>query len=473
MSYIPISDQAIYAILKQNILKQSTFRITAGLISALFLFVQPTSAKAAPTNDLTVNFNQEVRTIKPLIGFLGFLKRDQIPASLIQELNPAAWRIGWQFPGGRPSGLNATIDKVQAYGAQYKLCIGDLLNYKTTNYTRYEADVKALVQAVGLTRAKNIIWEPVNEPDNIGAITTPGAAKGSAASIARFYEIYKHSFKALREMDPTLQIAGPGFSGATYANYTAFLEYCKANHLEVNVLTWHNAGWYPNYPITKNKGVERYGEFKANYPAQQIKEIHCDEWGGSPWEVIGNTNNASQRPGLAVIYFHYLENVYQLDRAGRANWTRSTNTLDDYLGNIISTNYVPLPVYHVYRYYGQTKNQKRVVSDGNYKSLAVLASKGVNGAGQKTAELLLGSTEGTTRTVRLTLTNFPMANYDLKVQVLRGTNLGVELLAIDIPVLNPSAYTISNSAGNVIVTLDNVKAQEAYHFVFTEQVNHR
>ncbi|MEI6198044.1 MAG: hypothetical protein WCS42_27325, partial [Verrucomicrobiota bacterium] len=382
----------------------NTTRITAGLVSALLLLVNPQPTKAAPTNDLTVYFNQEVRTIKPLIGFLGFLKRDQIPAAIIQDHNPTAWRVSWQFPGGVPNGLNATIDKVLSYGAQYKLGIHELVkSYKATNYTKYEADVKALVKAVGQTRAKKIIWEPVNEPDNIGAITGPGAPKGSAESIALFYEIYKHSFKALREMDPTLQIAGPGFSGATYAKYTAFLDYCKANNLEVNVLTWHNAGWYPDYPITKNKGVERYGEFKTNYPAQQIKEIHCDEWGGSPWvPVAGSPYAGSQRPGLAVIYFHYLENVYKLDRAGRANWTRSTNTLDDYLGNIISTNYVPLPVYHVYRYYGQTTNQIRVLSDGNYKSLAVLASKGVNGAGQKTAELLLGSTEGTTRTVRLT-----------------------------------------------------------------------
>ena len=184
-------------------------------------------------------------------------------------------------------------------------------------------------------QSRRIIWEPVNEPDI------------SYKPIAGYYELYAHAFKALREAEPQAQICGPGFAFPSYDKYRAFLDYCRANHLECNYLAWHYTGWDPAAPEKQKWHLGRLRELQKEYKEQKIREIHCDEWGAGP------DKPGRLQPGRAVVWFHYLENVYGVDRACRANWGRQ----DDYLGGIITSSGEPLPVYHAYRYYGSTKGQ--------------------------------------------------------------------------------------------------------------------
>ena len=407
----------------------------------------PIIAIAQNQRTIVIHFDQDVRIVRPLVGFLGFEGRDQIPDSIIQAINPSAWRVGWQFQGGTPAGLNATIDKVEQLGAQYKMVMSDLMNVKTTDWTKFESDVKNLVRMVG-TRAPRIVWEVANEPDN-GDMT-------GFIPITGYYEAYNHAFKALREMDTSLMVAGPGFAFPSYDKYKAFLEYCRTNSIEVNVLTWHYTGWDPNSPEQQNWNMGRLREFITTYNAQKIKEIHCDEWGGP------STDPGSLHPGRAVVWFHYLENIYNLDRAGRANWGGADNNL----GNIISATYRPYPVYHVYRFYGQTKAQTRLLSEGNGSKLAVLASRGQDKTGKSFAEILLGSMETASQSVRLVIAGFPMTQYNLQVHLIPGTNLDAVLEAKDIPVLPPSGYTVTRYQDSLFITFSNVTTYQAYHLRF-------
>jgi hypothetical protein len=330
--------------------------------------------------------------------------------------------------------LPGAIDRVQQLGATYKLVMSDLIGGKPKDYAAYEIAVKKLVSQVG-TNSSRIIWEPVNEPDI------------SHKPITEYYELYAHAFKALREADPQAQICGPGFAFPSYTKYRAFLDYCRSNHLECNYLAWHYTGWDPAAPEKQKWQLGRLRELMSEYKDQKIREIHCDEWGAGP------DKSGRLQPGRAVVWFHYLENVYYVDRACRANWGKE----DDYLGGIITKDTETLPVYHVYRQYGSTKGQVRVATEGNDNSIAALGSK----KGDRW-EILLGSISKVPTTVQLALKGLPTKDFKVEGRLVPALNLDVPLDEKNIPVLKD--WKIERETGVLRITLGQVVENQAYHF---------
>lgn len=394
---------------------------------------------------LSVDFDKEMGPVSPRTGFLGGL-RDEFADELIQPLNPSLWRIGHQFRGRIKSGLTGAIGRVEKLGAAYKLVMSDLIGcgpakgkkWEEFDWANYEADVKKLVTETGKAAA-TVIWEPVNEPDI------------SHKPIERYYELYGHAFKALREAEKDAQICGPGFAFPSYEKYQAFLNYCRDNKLECNYLAWHYTGWDPNWPEQAKWKLGKMREFLKEYPEQKIKEIHCDEWGAGPKKP------GRLHPGLAVIWFYYLENVYPVERACRANWGDE----DDYLGGIVTPKGEPYPVYHVYRLYAAAKGQTRVESSGNSKSLACLASKSAD-----RREILLGSVEKSARPVTLELKERAMPKYNVQVRLIPNTNLDKPLADAEIPAFKD--FTVEQQGETLRINLPKVEENQAYHVVLTK-----
>ena len=138
------------------------------------------------------------------------------------------------------------------------------------------------------------------------------------------------------------------------------------------------------------------------------------------------------QPGRAIVWFYYLENVYQVDRACRANWGKA----DDYLGGTITANGETLPVYHAYRYYGSTKGQTRVTSQGNDKWIAALGSKT-----RDRYEVLLGSVAKAPTKVILDLKGLPANALKSEVHLVPASHLDEPLTTENIPLVTD--YTIS------------------------------
>ena len=387
-----------------------------------------------PSQTLVVHFNQSLGPVKPRIGFLGGL-RDSLPDDLIQPLRPSLWRIGHQFRGRIAGDLIGAVERVEKLGATYKLVMSDLIDSKPKDWAKYEADVQKLVAKVQ-SHARTIIWEPVNEPDI------------SHKPIEKYYELYAHAFSALRQADPNTMICGPGFAFPSYEKYRPFLDYCREHHLECNYLAWHYTGWDPHYPEQARWQLGRLRELIAEYPEQKIREIHCDEWGAGP-DKPGRLH-----PGRAVVWFHYLENVYNVDRACRANWGRE----DDYLGGLVDADGRPFPVYHVYRLYAGMSGQTRVATEGNNRTIACLASRG-----DDVWEILLGSVAPGTRKVVLELQGLGTQPLQPEVRFIPNTNLDEPLAASDIPVLEK--YSCERQASMLRITLDEVAENQAYHVV--------
>lgn len=405
------------------------------LVAMTVGLTHPSAAAEENGKTLTIDFAAEAGPVSPRVGFLGGL-RDSTPDEILRPLNISLWRVGHQYRGRIAEGLPAAIDRVESLGGVYKLVMSDLIRSQPTDWAVYEADVKKLVEQVG-NRSGTIIWEPVNEPDI------------SHKPIEKYYELYAHAFKALREADPKAQICGPGFAYPSYDKYRLFLDYCRENHLECNHLAWHYTGWDPNVPEQAKWQLGKMRAFIGEYPAQKIKEIHCDEWGAGP-DKPGRLH-----PGRAIVWFHYLENVYQVDRACRANWGKE----DDYLGGIVTSDHQPHPVYHVYRWYGQTKGQTRVPVEGNGKALAALASKSPTGA-----EILLGSIEKNPQKITLQLKNMPLAS--VAVKRIPGADLDGTLAEDQIPVAK--GCTFERNGNDATLTIESVEENQAWQIVLTK-----
>jgi len=374
--------------------------------------------------------------------------RDEFPDELIQPLNPALWRIGHQFRGRIKAGLMGAIARVEKLGARYKLVISDLISsvpprgkeWQDGDWAKYTTSLKKLVAEVGPSAA-DVIWEPVNEPDI------------AFKPLEKYYELYGRAFTALREAGKDLDICGPGFAFPSYEKYRAFLNYCRDNKLECNFLAWHYTGWDPHQPEQAKWKLGKMREFLKEYPEQKIKEIHCDEWGAGP-DKPGRLH-----PGLAVIWFYYLEMVYQVDRACRANWGKA----DDYLGGIVTPQGEPYPVYHAYRWYAAAKGQTRVETAGNSKTLACLAS-----AGEGRREVLLGNTEKDSHEVALELKEPGLKDSFPKLEVWRipGTGLDQPLAAADIPACRN--FVVDKKEDILTVGLPHVEENQAYLLVLTK-----
>ena len=407
------------------------------LLAVHTCWMMPLAHAQEAAKTIVIDFSRELGPVAPRTGFLGGL-RDATPDAVIQPLHPALWRIGHQFRGRIAKGLPSAIDRVEALGTSYKLVMSDQIGDKPKDFAAYESAVKKLVAQVG-ARSSRVIWEPVNEPDI------------SHKPITGYYEVYAHAFKALRAADPQARICGPGFAFPNYTKYRAFLDYCRSNHLECNDLAWHFTGWDPAAPEKQKWQLGRLRELLTEYSDQKIREIHCDEWGAGPDQP------GRLQPGRAVVWFHYLENVYRVDRACRANWGKA----DDYLGGIITTNGQTLPVYHAYRAYGSTKDQTRVATEGNDSTLAALGSKT-----RDRCEVLLGSISKAPTQVALVLKGLPMNNPKFQVRLLPATNLEVPLAAENIPLVKDYPIERSND-GSVRLTFGRVEENQAYHLVLT------
>jgi len=391
------------------------------------------AGQAPPPRTFVVDFSKEAGKTLPRTGFLGGL-RDGIPDSTVEPLHPALWRIGHQFRGRIAGGLPAAVDRVEKLGARYKLVMSDLIRSDHEDWPRYEADVKKLVAEVG-SRAPRIIWEPVNEPDI------------SHKPIRKYYDLYARAFKALREADPKLEICGPGFAFPGHEKYRQFLDFCREAKVECNYVAWHYTGWDADAPERQKWDLGKLPDLVKSYPDQKVREIHCDEWGAGPQKP------GRLHPGRAIVWFHYLENVYRVDRACRANWGKE----DDWLGGIVDEKGEPHPVYHAYRLYAGLRQHPRVPCEGSDAAMACLAGKGPD-----RREVLLGSIAREPQAVHVVLKGLGLGPGRPEVRLIPVDNLEGTMKEDGLLRLAEKDFEARPAAGGLRLVLPKVEENQVY-----------
>ncbi len=114
-------------------------------------------------------------------------------------------------------------------------------------------------------------WEIWNEPNAMGTCWL-----GSAE---QYYELYRETATALKNLDPNLKVGGPalagganGFIGNKFG--AEFLEFCRDNKVPLDFVSWHS---YTDHPAGLMKSIE--GSIAAVRKfAPPNAELFLDEW---------------------------------------------------------------------------------------------------------------------------------------------------------------------------------------------------
>lgn len=122
-------------------------------------------------------------------------------------------------------------------------------------------------------------WEIWNEPNggNCWAGTMP-----------QFCELYRETAVALKQLDPTLKIGGPGLAGSIGSDKgEMFLAYCRDNKLPLDFVSWHGYSSKPAALLENIKaGMAAVGKFGF-----KDAETCFGEWNFLPSDAPGNKKN--------------------------------------------------------------------------------------------------------------------------------------------------------------------------------------
>lgn len=405
---------------------------------------QPSIAQVR--SNVTVDFGQPATGITSMSGFLHGIDPTKPPDSSVKPLQPKLWRVG----------RLDVYDRVIASGAEFQLLVSDLWGYGSNpkgwpyqNYPAWEAFIRQLAQQ---NKGKKIIWDIWNEPD----LKNP-FWKGSRE---QFFETYKRAYKILREeLGPSVMIGGPSISTYNKEYLTAFLDYCKANKLEVNFLAWHELNdtiilFVDDHVFDAKRNYQQ----SPFYKELKLQKIYVNE-------IVGEL--AQYQPGEILGYLYNLEYA-KADGACRACWDTTgakkvSNCFNNTLtGTVTPNTFEPRASWWTYKAYADGVNS-RVLSRSDNDRLVALASKS-NPEGK--AQVLLGYFDrnySSATTVTLNLMNLQA----LGIQSGQKVSLKLEKIPNNLEgavqkLVTVKEEQISSGSGSLTYTIPNFNVHEGY-----------
>jgi hypothetical protein len=400
------------------------------------------NANAGIIDNVIVNFSESLN-VKSQTGFLAGLggnalwgqnPHNNLPIrSTISELKPKIFRQGDTIYYQESYDLSKTIStpgRVHMLASSNWINIREYPPYEdirpSTDWTAYENSIDNYFNwgyNNGNTRP-GIVWECWNEPDgtslepniprpNCLISANPTCVAGDETidywpfqARQNFYEIYKRFHQRLRasNLPQSAQIAGPSIGYFNKAYLKEFFDYCLANNLQVNVVTWHEINWpsftkpytqlkehvdyvrnnfkdNPIYSELKIRSIEineTITPFDRNNPAGILASINALETAGidyackSCWETKANGTNVNGRSSCNDNSLNDLYTVVYMLNSDGSFLTDASGLPKPY--DDISNPNKPKSAWWVYKLYGDGV-EKRVKSYNEEGRSVVLASK--------------------------------------------------------------------------------------------------
>lgn len=320
--------------------------------------------------------------------------------------------------GGRFVLLNH--DLWGADGAAISRYPGDNGNW--TDYDNFLTRLFADVRAAGLT----VEWDIWNEPNITLFWNRPQS---------QYLEMWRRTYQRIRAEFPNQLIVGPSCAcvpSTTYAWWTQYLDYVKANNVVPDIVSWHSL---PGDPVANAAAAN------TTLDARGIAHPR-------PYQINEYGSTTEQNPGDGSWY------IARLERAGvdglRANWAGGQNLHND-LGNLLTRNsagqYLPKGEWWVYRFYASQSGQNAAITpSSNYDAYATKTAG--------TAKVLVGGGRTTGNVAvalqRLDTTSGIVQNNQVRVVVQRIPYNGAGAVQGPITVQN-SVVTLSGNATTVNV----------------------
>jgi hypothetical protein len=421
--------------------------ICLAIVTVLLIayFGQP-RAIAQVRSNVAVDFGQPATDTISMSGILHGIDTAKPPDSSIKPLQPKLWRVG----------RLDIYDRVIASGAEFQLIVSDLWGYGSNpngwpyqNYPAWESFIRQLAQQ---NKGKKIIWDVWNEPD-----WTDPFWKGSRE---QFFETYKRAYRILREeLGPSAIIGGPSIAIYSKEYLAAFLDYCKANKLEVNFLSWHELNdtkilFIDDHVIDAKRNFQQ----SPSYKELKLQKIYVNE-------IVGNL--AQYQPGEILGYLYNLEYA-KADGACRACWdskgpNKVSNCFNNTLSGMVMPNtFEPRAAWWTYKAYADGVNS-RVRSRSDNDRLVALASKS-NPEGK--AQILLGYFDrnySSATTVTLSLGNLEQLGIQrgqkitLKLEKIPNNEEGAVQKLVTV-----KEEQVSVGSGSLAYVIPNLNVHEGY-----------
>ena len=302
-----------------------------------------------------------------------------VPDGLIQPLQLSLWRQGNQ--------TSPFYNKAMAAGARYEFLTSDGWGYKGPSlpgdggsWTAYDNYIQSQA-TLAVSSAHTMVWEFWNEPDL--AFSKPGNLW--PGSQPQFFEAYRHFVTNIRSQIPDALLAGPTPSNYNPVFLKQFMDYCLANSLELNVITWHE--FSPDVREIPAHIDYIRTNFVNNpvYAALKLREIHINEFLGG--------GDDQYRPAALLSYLYNFEAPKaNPDAVCKSSWTsyeNQNNSFNGTLGGMLTTSIPQQPraLWWAYKAYADGM-ASRVASTATDMHLLPLASSA--GAAPNTAQVLVG-----------------------------------------------------------------------------------
>jgi xylan 1,4-beta-xylosidase len=337
------------------------------LATGVFLVLNHSIQTQPNQNVIYIDCSKRLPPAKSMIGFLHSLSLQSPPSKYITELNPRYWRIG--------SRNKFVLHKIKSFGVDPIFVLSDVFEYP-------HPDSAASWKSPGLVPDKwNYVIKSVAVEHNSNGITPiydiwnePNGKGFWPSSQSDFFATFKKGYDQIRASPNgnAAKISGPSISKFDLNFIQHFLDYCLANNLRLDILSWHEFRSNEDIPKVADDILLVKSRFINNpkYAALQIKAVQINE-------IIPESDQFS--PGNILAYFGYLEQG-GADGACKACWIESNgesncynNSLD---GLLDGDTKQPRAAWWAYRYYNLSlenrlnykSNNSHVICFANYQT---------------------------------------------------------------------------------------------------------
>ncbi|RWY48105.1 hypothetical protein EPL05_21230 [Mucilaginibacter gilvus] len=336
------------------------------LFSNLFYCIYP---KAAQPQNITISVDCSKPRISPqksMIGFLLSVNAQKPTSDLIQPLQPKYWRIS--------SRNKKMMARMKAFGAKPIFLVSDVFKYAGPDNDFKKTPVLLMRQWKDTVRSVMFQYKAERIKPIYDIWNEPNGKQFWSGSDEEFFSTYKNGYDQIRSMagGSTAMVSGPSISKFDVAFLGKFLDYCLANKMTLDVLSWHEFKSEDDIPKVADDILLAKSMFVNNpkYAALHIKSVQINE-------IIPQSDQFS--PGSILAYFVYLEKG-GADGACKACWTESngkSNCFNNSLDGLIDAETMqPRAAWWAYKYYNLSltnrlkyrSNNSHVVCFANYQT---------------------------------------------------------------------------------------------------------
>jgi len=344
------------------------------IISFFFLTCKKANSgidTTTPTPTVTVDASQATVATNSMVGFVHGMNNTTPDNNLVTDLKPSYWRAGTL--------MSSIYPRINQLSAQPIMVISDPYRYPGDNVAGWQqpfnnptgwTDFVANIYNQSSSQSNSFVYDIWNEPNTNYCWT---------GTRQQFFQTFKLAHDKIRSL-PNGQnalIAGPSVNGIDTSFIHEFLEYCLANSVKLDILTWHDFRAGSKIPSLKDNLLQIRNEWvnSSHYAPLQIKAIHINE-------MIGEAEQVN--PAAILAYLDALEKG-KADAACKACWNETSaadnncfkNTLD---GLLTQGTYKKRSAWWAYYYYALTTSNRyaTTITDTSVVCFAAVPSNNNN-----------------------------------------------------------------------------------------------